>query len=327
MHRIPCAVLPARWLAVLALFAVALAGPAAGETLRAVKNADSGQVDILADDRPVLTYNYHAVEPPVGYVERVHAGSRKYAVSRSNYIHPLYGPGGEELTTDWNIDHPHHRGIYWAWPEVQYGGELADLHALQRVFARPTGKIALRNGDGVAEVVAENRWMWNDATPIVRELATIRAGGDGSGGRVVDLRFELTAIADGVTLARRGTQHYGGLNPRLAPVQSLKLTHHADPPEANPQMAWQAATGVWRGGEQPACLAIFEHADNPHYPGDYIEYPNLPWFQATFPKAGVRHSLEKNKPLVLRYRLWIRSGEPPSETELRAQWQSMQTST
>ena len=64
-----------------------------------------------------------------------------YAVPRSNYIHPVYGLSGEMLTRDWSKDHPHHRGIYWAWPEVEFGKKLGDLHALQIVFARPTGKI------------------------------------------------------------------------------------------------------------------------------------------------------------------------------------------
>lgn len=34
---------------------------------------------------------------------------------RANYIHPLYGPGGFELTEDFPEDHLHHRDIFWAW--------------------------------------------------------------------------------------------------------------------------------------------------------------------------------------------------------------------
>ena len=65
---------------------------------------------------------------------------RIYARARSDYIHPLFGLEGETLTKDWSTDHPHHRGIYWAWPEVDWRGQRGDLHALQHVFARPTGK-------------------------------------------------------------------------------------------------------------------------------------------------------------------------------------------
>jgi hypothetical protein len=43
------------------------------------------------------------------------AGNRIYARARSDHIHPLSEPGGAVLTKDWPVDHPHHRGIYWAW--------------------------------------------------------------------------------------------------------------------------------------------------------------------------------------------------------------------
>ena len=75
-------------------------------------------------------------------------------------IHPLYGPHGEILTDDWTPDHPHHRGIYWAWPEVDWQGKRGDLHALQHVFARPTGKIETQHGADFAQITAENVWRW-----------------------------------------------------------------------------------------------------------------------------------------------------------------------
>ena len=88
-----------------------------------------------------VAYNYQSVSMPDTVKPRIAPGNQKYAVPRSDYIHPLYGLHGEILTDDWVPDHPHHRGIYWAWPEVDWQGKRGDLHALQDVFARPTGKI------------------------------------------------------------------------------------------------------------------------------------------------------------------------------------------
>jgi len=93
--------------------------------------------------QPVLTYNFGTVPVPAGV-------NGKYAVARSNYVHPLFGPNGEILTKDYSPDHPHHRGIYWAWPEVTYRGETRDLHALQGVFARPVKM--LRQDGGVHDI-------------------------------------------------------------------------------------------------------------------------------------------------------------------------------
>jgi hypothetical protein len=291
-----------------------------GERMRVVRDDASGQLDILDNGQPVLRYNYRTVEPPEGYLEKIHAGARKYAVPRSNYIHPLYGIEGAKLTEDWSVDHPHHRGIYWAWPEVQYRDQRGDLHALQRVFARPSGKIEFCGGTELAQIDAENIWKWDDRTPIVRERAIIRARPADAQGRYVDLRFEFTALVEGVSLARRGTDKYGGLNIRLAPVRGLGLLHDADPPGAASRAAWQVATGTWEGAKSTGILAVFERVHNPDYPADYIQYPNLPWFQPTFPKAGSRYMLKEGQPLVLEYRLWIRAGSAPDPAQLREQW-------
>jgi hypothetical protein len=287
--------------------------------MRAEYDEPTGLVTVADAGKPVFLYHYKNVPVPAEHSDNVTPAS-KYAVSRSNYIHPLYGLDGASLTSDWNKDFPHHRGIYWAWPEVGYKGETGDVHALQRVWARPTGKIATRSGEGWAEIEAENRWMWEDKTPVVLETAIIRAWQSGDHGRWLDLTLRFEALEDGITLARRGTKNYGGLNLRMARMEDMRLLHHAEPEGASPRAAWQLASGRWPGAAGPSSITVFEKSTNPGYPADYIEYPDLPWFQPAFPHAGTRHALEKSKPLTLQYRFWIRNGAPPAEQELREQW-------
>jgi hypothetical protein len=315
-----------RWAGIVGLLlAFVLLAPDYGiAAVRAVVDPNTGQVEVTDGDQPALRYNYRTVEPPEGYLEAVHANARKYARPRSNYIHPLYGPNGEVLTKDWSKDHPHHRGIYWAWPEVQYKGEMGDLHALQRVFARPNGNLQVRNEVDYTEIVAENLWKWEDKVPIVRERATIRTWKTGDHGRYVDLEFRFTALEDGVTLARRGTKAYGGLNIRLSPVANHEIVFHTDPADAQPRMAWADSVGE-RGGKGVLAFAVFQHQANPHSPGDWVQYPNLPWFQPTFPAAGAREALKKGEPLVLKFRLWIRRGGKPDEATYRQQWTTYHT--
>ncbi len=304
------------WLTVAAL---ALAGGAsAAPTMVARLNSDSGQVELSEAGRPVLRYVARTIEPG-DLLDRVTEGNRKYTVARSDYLHPLYGLDGEELTRDWPVDHPHHRGIYWAWPEVGYKGELGDLHALQKVFARAAGVPRLTSG-AFAEVRAESRWMWDDKEPIVWETATLRAWPETAAGRFVDLEFALTALVDGVTLARRGTELYGGLNCRLNAVTGQQIAFHTDAPEAQPRMAWADLSGTFPGGQGSAALTIMPHAGNPEAPPDWVKYDELNWFQPTFPQAGHRYALSREAPTVLRYRLWIRRGGPIDEAAARAQW-------
>jgi len=304
----------------LALLSCSQIGCVGMPLMQVQRDAVTGQYRIVDGEQPVLQYNYATVKPPAGYLEKVPLNIRKYVAPRSNYIHPLFGPEGEQLTLDWSHDHPHHRGIYWAWPEVQYQENMGDLHALQNVFARPTGEIKTRDGNDYAEIQAENRWLWEDRMPIVCEMATIRVWLADEKDRYIDLTYKFTPLVDGVTLARRSTTTYGGLNIRLSAIKQMKLNHHADPADAQLRAAWQSAMGIWSGGTKPAVLAVFEKLDNPDYPGDYIQYPNLPWFQPTFPKAGTRYELKKDQPLVLRYRLWISSGQAPTEAQYRQKW-------
>jgi hypothetical protein len=303
-------------LALAACGASVAAEPAGTGAMTARYDKDHGWVDVAQGNAPVLRYNFATVPVP----DRVKG--KKYAEARSDYIHPLHGPSGEALTVDYPTDHPHHRGIYWAWPEVYYKGQKRDLHALQGVFARPSRLIRAEGGPARATIEAESTWKWGDAEPIVTERAIIRAHrADADGGRLVDLEFRFTALVDGVAVARRNQTLYGGLNPRTTLHAGQKITHHTDPPGAQPRGNWGQIVGVPAGGKGPVAIAILEHAGNPDYPGEWIQFPKIDWLQPTFPAKGSKFALSKDKPLVLRYRLWIRRGGA-SDEQLAEAWKA-----
>lgn len=293
----------------------ALAGSAPTGML--ARQTTDGQIEIVEGAKPVLRYNYKTIEPG-DLLAKVSEGNKIYARARSDYIHPLYGLQGEILTRDWAVDHPHHRGIYWAWPEVDFGGQRGDLHALQKVFARPTGKLKLENRDGFAQVEAENEWRWEDKEPIVRETTVIRAYPATDRGRIVDLTFRFVALKDGVTIARRGTDKYGGLNVRMETPKEQKIITHTS--SSSPQRAWSDLSGVFEGQAAPSGLMVMQHRSNPDYPGDWIQFPELSWCQPTFPAANKRFQVSRSEPLVLKYRLWIHAGGGPAEEDGAKLW-------
>lgn len=279
----------------------------------------TGQIEITENGQPVLTYNYAKVEPGPIYQE-VAPGNRIYAVARSDYIHPLNGLAGEALTKDWSRDHPHHRGIYWAWPEVDWRGQRGDLHALQKVFARPEGWTRTSARGDYAQIEARNRWLWEDRDPIVREQVLIRAWRTTTEGRWVDLEFRFVALGDPVQVARRGTEAYGGLNLRFSAVRDQQIVKHTDPAESQPRRAWGEMAGTFSNAAQSAGVVILPDAQNPDYPGDWVDYPNLNWLQPTFPAKGTRYELRVDRPLILRYRLWIHAGAAASDAACARQW-------
>jgi hypothetical protein len=288
-------------------FALTVEATASAPIMGVQRDKVSGQFELSEAGKPVLRYNYQTNEPGA-LLAKVAPGNLKYARARSDYIHPLYGLDGTELTKDWSVDHPHHRGIYWAWPEVDYHGERGDLHALQRVFARPTGKCLGTDGPVCAVIDAENLWLWEDQVAIVRERALIRAWRAGPAGRFIDLEFHFTALKNDVALARRETDKYGGLNLRLSAVQEQQIVFHSDPAGTALRQAWADLSGVFPGGKLSG-LAVFQSPANADYPGDWIKYPELNWFQPTFPAAGTRYVLRKGQPLILRFRLLIHPGK------------------
>jgi hypothetical protein len=294
------------------------AGSDAGAAVSARKLGDGGAWELVEDGKPILRYHYGMVAEPEEIKKLVSPANRRYAVDRCDYIHPLYGPRGEVLTEDWPKDHPHHRGIYWAWPEVDWQGKRGDLHALQEVFARPTGKIRAVEGPESAQIEAESQWCWNGVTPVIREEATLRAWRRTDAGRRLDLEFHFTAIGADVQVARRDRTHYGGLNLRFAPLAEQNIVTFTDPPAAAPRMAWAQRSGVLAGGRSVA-LAILQDPRNPDYPGDWVQYPSLSWIQPTFPAAGTRYTIAKDRPLVLRFHLWICDRSPAPEA-MRDLW-------
>ncbi len=300
---------------------------------------ESGQYIIEEAGKKVLQYNYQTVyEKDVIRLqdESTEEFSRTkkdtfittsiYAVPRSDYIHPLYGLKGEMLTRDWpDGNHPHHRAIFWAWPEVEYGSERGDIYALQRVFARPTGNIKTTGGPVFAQIIAENFWMWEDKEPIVREHAVIRVYRASSSKRIIDLTIILEALKDSITIATRHTDSYGGLNLRMQTPVSQDISFHTDEPGSKPLRAWSDFNGIFKGNKIASGLMVLQHKDNPEYPGTWVQYPNLAWIQPTFPTPNTRFPLNTKEPLILRYRLMIHTGGKPDKTVSEMRWDAFNT--
>ena len=123
-------------------------------------------------------------------------------------------------------------------------------------------------------------------------------------------------------LARRGTEHYGGLNIRTTGKQEQEIVSHTDPVQSSPCLAWAELSAKFSDAPQTSGLVVLQHCSNPDYPGEWVKYAELNWFQPTFPAHGTRYELKPGEPLLLRYRLWIHRGakadEASSSAECRA---------
>ena len=137
-------------------------------------------------------------------------------------------------------------------------------------------------------------------------------------GHCVDLAFRFTAMGDDVQVARRETTHYGGLDLRLSPAAGQQIETFTDPAGATPAPR-PGCSGIPRGGSSTVGLTIFQSPSNPEYPGDWVQFPEISWIQPTFPTAGKQYTIGKDRPLNLRFRLWIHEGKLGPE-ELKRLW-------
>jgi hypothetical protein len=150
--------------------------------------------------------------------------------------------------------------------------------------------------------------MWEDSIPVVREDAIIRAYSSNKNGRVIDLSFRFVAMRDSISIARRETKFYGGLNIRMQTPKFQKISFHRDTAVSQNVRAWSYLSGLFSGSETRSGLQVLQHRMNPEYPGEYIQYPDLSWIQPTFPSSGTRYKLAPGVPLILRYRLLVHPG-------------------
>jgi hypothetical protein len=297
---------------------------------------ENGQIIVSEGDDIVLHYNYLQIFEKDVYrserenevlrnkkedLESVRIKNQRYAIPRSNYIHPVFDLKGGLLTRDWPLDHPHHRGIYWAWPEVGYGNEMADLHALQGIYARPNGNFQFKSGPLFAEVTAENLWYWKDESPLVKEHALIRIHKRRNRYRIVDLELTFMALYDSISIATRNQNSYGGLNLRMSEPHLQCMHYFMGEEKDQPLRAWSVLHGIF--GEQTedsSGLIVLQSLKNPDYPGAWVAYPELSWIQPTFPANDSRYMLPMLSPLKLYYRLIIYQGEMPDVEFLNAAW-------
>ena len=197
--------------------------------------------------------------------DRIAPAIRKYAVPRSDYIHPLYGLHGEILTEDWA-------------PTIRI--TAASTGPGRRSIGKASAAICTRcsrSSPGPREdrrragartsprSTAENEWRWEDGTP--RSFASRRSSAPiarPASGRRDRPGVPLRRPGTDVQVARRGQTHYGGLNVRLGPSPGPEDRHVHRPGHGRTRsaVAWAHRSGTPRGGQSPTALTILQSPES-----------------------------------------------------------------
>jgi hypothetical protein len=283
------------------------APPTASPSPFAFKETSPTALELTDGGEPVFVYNFGMVLAP-NFPE---------AMRRSSYLHPVYAPGGTVLTDDFNADHPHHRGISWMWPRVIFEGKEGDIWTVKEYRQRFVGWKARETEGTQARLAVENGWFAGDRK-FVNEDVEIVTHAVADHQRVLDftLRFEATQEPVEVIGTSEGKKGFGGFCFRFAPrdggtEKTLIRTDKgvAKKDEVLGRHPWAEISGTFNG--QAAGARIDDMPTNPGYPDNgWLVRHGVGFLNVSYP--GLQPiTLEPGKPLVLKYRVTLFSGERP----------------
>jgi hypothetical protein len=148
------------------------------------------------------------------------------APGRLNYLHPLYAPDGTILTQDAPADHPHQRGVFWAWHQVRLGDKaVADGWFMKDItyFVKQTNFDGEIGGAGVLTFQVD--WIIRSEPTVLyvaREVTKIRIRPLKDGMRRLEFDTTITPLVDGLSLGGSDDpKGYGGFSMRLIAPDKL----------------------------------------------------------------------------------------------------------
>jgi hypothetical protein len=192
----------------------ALADPAIGKRVDAVFADDA--VTLTEAGKTVLVYRTKpldaAAEP-----------------GRANYVGALYAPDGAALTEDRPGDHPHQRGIWWAWMKVQTGGKtVADGWYMKGLTYFVREKRFLGDAEGGGTLTVDVDWMVNSGPElayVARETTKVTVRPLKAGARRIE--FDTTIVSRIDALGLGGSEDdrgFGGFSIRLVDPEHLTFS-------------------------------------------------------------------------------------------------------
>jgi hypothetical protein len=203
--------------------------------------------------------------------------------TRANYIHPLYSLDGEVLTEDFPADHPHHRGVFWAWHQVWVGdAKIGDPWAAKDAIwdVYDTKVITVDSQSRALRIhVYWKSPLHTGSTgkqlPFVKETTTITVHCVKDEMRKIDFQIELLALEDDVRLGgSEDAKGYGGFTTRIRLPEGLAFTGTGGPVEPTTLSVeagpWLDFSGNFSKTGKTTGLAILCHKSSPGYPQRWI---------------------------------------------------------
>lgn len=249
------------------------------------------------------------------YQKSIKDKDRSYG--RCHYIHPLYGNGNTRLTEDFPSDHPHHRGVFWAWHQILINGKsVGDGWELKNFQQKVTDvEFLQKEGKGILKTIVEWKsplWM-GGSEAYLRENAIITVHPGNANRRRIDIEIRLNALTEGLALGGSDDEKgYGGFSVRLKLPADVSFSGEEEKVEplntAVEAGRYVRIEGSFLKSGKRGGVVIYSDAQNPAPSTSWILRQSASMQNAAFP-GRKPVALPMGQPLVLKYSLDVYHGK------------------
>jgi Methane oxygenase PmoA len=304
-------------LSLFALACSALLGLAADKPAFEWKDAEGEHPVLTYGGKTVLEYVRPTFDPKL-------SGDKKDGALTNPTIkvyHHLYDESGKvRLTNGPEGMYPHHRGIFFGFNNISYDGKKADIwHCRTGESERHVATISHEANADLGRHKVKVTWNGQDGKVFATEerQLTVRPG---KPGWLIDFASTVTTDLDKVRLD--GDPQHAGFHFRAnVEVEKTKNeTYFLRPDgkgENGKEVNWEPKGKT--GPVNRAWTAMSYVIDGKRYTTVYLDHPDNPkearQSERTYGRVGTyfEYDLTKDKPLTVKYRLWVVEGEVTAE--------------
>jgi len=285
-----------------------------------------GVSELKIGKQPVLRYMFAYDDSSP---ERLHDTYKVY--------HHVYGPGAQRVITKGpGGEYTHHRGLFLAWNKTGYEGKLSDFwHCTQGNHQRHAKFISQAADAKHGSMTAEIHWNDGQGKPVIVETRTVAASLLPAPVVGWQIDFTSSLLSQRGTITLDGDRQHAGVQFRadqpVAVAKSARYIRPAgfpeDPKAVEVNDATQPDAHVNLGW-----LAMTYELDGQEYTVQYCEDPALPkpsrYSERPYGRFGAffKTQLEADKPLLLKYRLNVTAGTPPTRETLQGEYEAFKKS-
>ena len=269
------------------------------------RDTEGKHLDLLFDGRQVTRFMYEFDPDP-----------KKRFPTAKPFTHVFDAAGERVITSPGGNPYPHHRGIFLGY-KVGVEGKRYDFWHVRSVWQRLAEFAGREAGPVLGRMTAIIKWEIKENTPVLTEERTITVYRQSKPELLLDFVSTLRSVKGDLDLG--GDPEHAGMQfrPHFDVAKRGKETKYVHPPEMKPggrgtkDMPW--STISYALGDSRFNVAHLNHPDNPK--GTiYSAYRPYGRFG-----AFARAELPADKPLTLRYRIYVREGQDAALTVEEAQ--------